>query len=173
MREPPRLHDGVRSENIFSDSAAGNAGAGSSFLYSQPPVKPPSGAWKTVVLAFVGTFLVMGLLCGGSVTWLYFVFNAPTEMTAELVDYPRAVEEMQASGISVGVNALTTSRGIDNLKLSFSVPTLDAYHQIVDFRWLITNKEARVTVVGFSEWGDAANVYLFPSIRCTLDSSRA
>lgn len=210
MREPPRLNDGVRSENVFSDSAAGNAGSVSSFP-SQPPVKPPSGAWKTVVLAFGATFLAIGLLCGGLVTWLYFAFNAPTEMTAEfresrepvggqmqqevidllnsaapqtsadieslerflralvrsetesiaeLVDYPRAVEEMQASGLSVGVNALTKSMWIDNLELSFSVPPLEAYHQIVDFRWLIADKEARVIVVGFSEWGEAANIYL-------------
>jgi hypothetical protein len=212
MREPPRLNDGVRSDNVFSDSAGGNAGAGPSFPYSQPPMQPPpSGMWKTVALAFGGTFLLIGLLCGGMVTWVYYAFNSPAEMTAEyrefrepeggkmqqevidvlnsaapqtspdieslqrfllalvrsdtewfaeLVDYPRAVEEMQASGLSVGVNALTKSTWVANLEASLSVPTLEPYHQVVDFRWLIAGKEARVTVVGFSEWNDDANVYL-------------
>ncbi len=198
MREPPRLNDGVRSENVFSDTAARNAGAGGSFPYSQPPIKPPSGAWKTVALAFGGTFLAMGLLCGGLVTWLYFAFNTPTEMTAEfresrepvggkmqqevidllnaaapqtsadieslkgflsavvladtdgnadLVDYPRAVEEMQASGLSVGVNALTRPLWISNLESSFSLPSLDENHRVIDLRWLLAGEEARVTVV--------------------------
>ncbi len=204
MREPPRLNSGV---GTYSEQAV----PGAPYQNYPPPQRPPSGAGKTIVLAFVGTFMGMMLLCGGAVAWLYYAFNAPTEMSAEfreqrepvggqmnqeivdvlnaaqprldpdidsiepfiakiadgnyddaeeLVDYARIVEEMQASGMAVGINPLTKMMWIEDLPYSFELPEIGELHQVVDFRWLVPGIEARATLVHTRKWNDQADVLL-------------
>jgi hypothetical protein len=77
------------------------------------------------------------------------------------VDKSRLVMEMQRSGLSNGlVNPLTRVMWTLNLDESLEPLQLGDRVVVLDFEWLVEDKEARVMVASFSAYGDDSYMHL-------------
>lgn len=82
------------------------------------------------------------------------------------VDVGRFVMEMQRSGKSVGsVNPLTRWFWQVAVKDAIEAPDFGASNTVLNFEWLVPEKEARAVVACFPEYGGAETIYVLYLIR--------
>ena len=77
------------------------------------------------------------------------------------VDKPRMVMEMQRSGLSkMGINPLTRSLWSFNLNEALEPPELGDRVVVLDFEWIVKDKEARAVVATFTTYNSDSYVYV-------------
>ncbi|MDX1930272.1 MAG: hypothetical protein SFV81_27345 [Pirellulaceae bacterium] len=77
------------------------------------------------------------------------------------IDKPRMVMEMQRSGLSkAAVNFLTRSVFALSLDEAFEPPNLGDRVVVLDFEWIVKDKEARAVVASFASYAEESSVYV-------------
>ena len=77
------------------------------------------------------------------------------------IDKPRMVMEMQRSGLSNGlINPLSRMMWTLNLDEALQPVDLGENVTVLDFEWLVKDKEARTIVASFAHYGDGNHIHV-------------